>query len=170
MNRTGKRDNFLAFDLAQEENIADIKVSTFSARMVALPLTDNKVNYRSMGPGATMEYMQKVSPAIPTLRKIQCHMESQFQTFTRRAHHGVPDKENDVVTLTSQYVKSGLHINAPGRKLKGGSSDKAADFVTLGAINLQRLPTVKDWFTRRSHERSTREDFGEEESDLILLL
>lgn len=37
MNRTGKPGSFLPFDLGQEENIADIKV-----------------NYRSMGPGATI--------------------------------------------------------------------------------------------------------------------
>ncbi|KAJ6623816.1 hypothetical protein B0H10DRAFT_1678621, partial [Mycena sp. CBHHK59/15] len=70
---TGGNNSWLPFDLGQEENICDIKASF--------------VNYRSMGPGATMEYMGKVSPAIPALRKVQRHMEHQFKTTARGARH-----------------------------------------------------------------------------------
>ncbi|KAJ7930381.1 hypothetical protein B0H13DRAFT_2228277 [Mycena leptocephala] len=87
--RTGGVDSWLPFDLGQEENICDIKV-----------------NYRSMGPGATMEYMGKVSPAIPALQKVQRHMERQFRTTACGARHGVPDKEKDVAKLASHYTTS----------------------------------------------------------------
>jgi hypothetical protein len=65
MNQAGKDDLWLAFDLGQEENIADIKV-----------------NYHSMGLGAKMAYMHKISPAIPTLRAVQRHVEKQFNTVS----------------------------------------------------------------------------------------
>ncbi|KAJ6610270.1 hypothetical protein B0H10DRAFT_1811955, partial [Mycena sp. CBHHK59/15] len=65
--RTGGNNSWLPFDLGQEENICDIKASFLTYYLW--------VNYRSMGPSATMEYMGKVSPAIPALRKVQRHME-----------------------------------------------------------------------------------------------
>ncbi|KAF8153869.1 hypothetical protein B0H34DRAFT_753337 [Crassisporium funariophilum] len=143
MNRTGKANGYLPFDLGQEENIADIKV-----------------NYRSLGPGGTMEYMKKISPAIPTLRKVQRHIEQQFKTVTRGAHHGKPDKERDVALLSMQYTKSRLYNEMPGRQFKT-SGDKAADFVTGGAINLEKSNTIEEWFDRRSPERSAEEIWDE---------
>ena len=102
MNRTGNPNNYLPFDLGQEENIADIKV-----------------NYHSLGPGGTMEYITKISPAIPTLQKVQRHMEKQFNTNTRGADHGTPDKEKDVTLLSTQYTKSQLYLEIPGRQTSG---------------------------------------------------
>ncbi|KAJ7762556.1 hypothetical protein B0H16DRAFT_1807104 [Mycena metata] len=146
--RTGLPNNWLPFDLGQEENIADIKV-----------------NYRSMGPGATMEYMGKVSPAIPTLRKIQRHMETQFKTNTRGARHGVPNKEEDVAKLATHYAASKLHTFERGRKLK---TAQAEDFVSIGANNLERLKTIDVWFARRSHARATGEDWSDDQDSLFL--
>ncbi|KAJ7666120.1 hypothetical protein DFH06DRAFT_1185974 [Mycena polygramma] len=147
--RTGGDNSWLAFDLGQEENICDIKV-----------------NYRSMGPGATMDYMGKVSPAIPALRKVQRHMEHQFKTTARGARHGVPDKEKDVAKLANHYTTSTLHTFEPGRRLK---TEKAHDFVSTGANNLERLNTITTWFDRRSHERATGEDWSAEDQDSLLL-
>ncbi|KAJ7274776.1 hypothetical protein C8J57DRAFT_1177633 [Mycena rebaudengoi] len=138
MSRDGVENTFLPFDLGQEQNICDIKVT-----------------YRSMGPGATMEYVKKVSPAIPTLRKLQRHMENQFKTVARGAYHGTPDKEKDVAKLTSQYIESKLYLETKGR----GVSNKSADVENIGAENLERLNTVRDWWERRSHARSTLEDW-----------
>ncbi|KAJ7251713.1 hypothetical protein C8J57DRAFT_1187930 [Mycena rebaudengoi] len=138
MSRDGVENTFLPFDLRQEQNICDIKVT-----------------YRSMGPGATMEYVKKVSPAIPTLRKLQRHMENQFKTVARGAYHGTPDKEKDVAKLTSQYIESKLYLETKGR----GVSNKSADVENIGAENLERLNTVRDWWERRSHARSTLEDW-----------
>lgn len=115
-----------------------------------------------MGPGATMDYVKKVSPAIPTLRQVQRHMENQFKTCTRGARHGIPDKEQDVATLAAQYTKSQLHTYKAGRRVKV-VGDKAADFITAGLIGLEKSNTVTEWFTRRSHARSTVEDWGPED-------
>jgi hypothetical protein len=142
MNQAGKDDSWLAFDLGQEENIADIKV-----------------NYHSMGPGAKMAYMHKISPAIPTLRAVQRHVEKQFKTVSRGARHGAPDKERDVRTLATQYADSKLHLQIAGRKSKV-STDKSNDFISVGADNLERLGTINEWFSRRSHPRSTVEDWS----------
>ncbi|KAJ6625166.1 hypothetical protein B0H10DRAFT_2430538, partial [Mycena sp. CBHHK59/15] len=70
-----------------------------------------------MGPGATMEHMGKVSPAIPAMRKVQQHMEQQFKTTARGTRHGVPDKEKDVAKLTAHYMASKIHTTVPGRQL-----------------------------------------------------
>ncbi|KAF9537692.1 hypothetical protein CPC08DRAFT_808667 [Agrocybe pediades] len=110
MNRTGKENNYLPYDLGQEETIADIKV-----------------NYRSLGPGATMEYMKKVSPIIPVLKNIQRHIENQFKTTSRGARHGSPDAERDIALLTAQYVKSKIYEEVPGREVKN-AADKSLDF------------------------------------------
>jgi hypothetical protein len=124
-----------------------------------------QVNYRSMGPGATMEHMGKISPAIPSLRKVQRHMENEFRTTTRGARHGVPNKEDDVAKLTAHYAASKIHTWTPGRELK---SAKAQDFLSEGAIALERLKTVENWFKRRTHARATGEDWSDEISDLFL--
>ncbi|KAJ6499887.1 hypothetical protein DFH09DRAFT_945039 [Mycena vulgaris] len=151
MTRTGGVDTWLPFDLGQEQNIADIKV-----------------NYRASGPGATMEHMGKISPAIPALRKVQRHMEQQFKTNTRGARHGVPDKEKDIAILTGHYSnpKNALHTFESGRKL--GKTERAHDFVTEGANNLERLKTIDAWFERRSHARATGEDWSDDQDSMFL--
>ncbi|KAJ7351619.1 hypothetical protein DFH08DRAFT_935182 [Mycena albidolilacea] len=73
MSRDGGIESWLPFDIGQEQNICDIKVLLPISFLCFL--TASQVNYRSMGPGATMDYMGKVSPAIPALRKVQRHME-----------------------------------------------------------------------------------------------
>ncbi|KAJ7168074.1 hypothetical protein C8R43DRAFT_1121280 [Mycena crocata] len=146
MTRTGTFDNWLAYDLGQEENIADIKV-----------------NYRAMGPGATMEHMGKVSPAIPAMRKVQRHMENQFKTTARGTRHGVPDKEKDIEKLTAHYMASKIHTNIPGRPLK---TTRAQDFVTDGAIALEQSKTIDAWFKRRTHARATGEDWSGEANEI----
>jgi hypothetical protein len=142
MNQAVKEDSWLAFDLGQEENICDIKV-----------------NFHSMGPGAKMAYMHKVSPAIPTLWAIQQHMEDQFKTVTWGACHGVPDKEKDVRTLTTQYNNSKLHSYTAGRKIKT-SVDRSNDFISIGADNLEQLGTISEWFKHHTHPHSTAKDWG----------
>lgn len=105
-----------------------------------------------------MDYLTKVSPAIPCLRKVQRHMEKQFKTVARGAQHGTPDKEADVAKLTQEYVQSALYTHEPGRKIKM-HNDKAADFLAEGAISLGRDSTIDEWFRRRSHKRATVEEW-----------
>jgi hypothetical protein len=89
-------------------------------------------------------------------------MEHQFNTVTRGAKHGVPDKEADVEKLTVQYTKSELHVHKPGRRIRN-ATDRAPDVITTGAINLERLHTIDKWFEGRSHERSTAEEWDDDE-------
>ncbi|KAJ7923687.1 hypothetical protein B0H13DRAFT_1864673 [Mycena leptocephala] len=131
MSRTGRENTYLPFDLGQEENICDIKAS------------------------ANMDYIKKISPAIPTLRKVQRHMEKQFKTVARGSRHGTPDKEADVAKLTGQYMKSKLHNYCKGRSI----TQKSPDVVNVGAENLERLDTMTNWWSTRSHPRSMLEDF-----------
>ncbi|KAJ7259072.1 hypothetical protein C8J57DRAFT_1073506, partial [Mycena rebaudengoi] len=138
LSRTGDENTWLPFDLGQKENICDIKV-----------------NYRSMGPGATMAYVKKVSPAIPTLRKVQRHMEKQFKTVARGTRHGIPDKEKDIAKLMAQYIKSKLHLYCKGRSV----TQKSPDVINIGAEDLERQNTIEDWWGRRSHPRSTLEEW-----------
>lgn len=77
-------------------------------------LIGEQVTYHSFGPGATFQYLHKISPAIPTLWAVQRHTEAEFETLTWGTHHGAPDKEVDVAMLTEQYVKSQIHVNTPG--------------------------------------------------------
>jgi hypothetical protein len=107
-----------------------------------------------------MEYITKISPAIPTLRKVQRHVEKQFKTNSRGSHHGTPDKEKDVTFLSAQYTKSQLYRETPGRQIKI-SGDRAVDVSTTGAVNLERLNTIGDWFDRRSPKRSIDEIWEE---------
>ncbi|KIL54589.1 hypothetical protein M378DRAFT_18744 [Amanita muscaria Koide BX008] len=137
MTRTGEPKSFLPYDLAQEQNIADIKV-----------------HYRSMGPGASMDYLKKISPAIPTLRCVQRHMEHEFGTYKRGSRHSAPEKEADVAMLTTQYIASALHVYTPGCTLPNVKGS-AVNVVDLGAQGLEAV--IKDWFKRRSLRRSTEE-------------
>lgn len=104
-----------------------------------------------MGPGSTMEYLTKISPAIPCLRVVQQHMEKQFKTVTRGTQHGKPDKEADIAKLTEEYIQSELYLHKPGRKIKL-NDNRATDVTTGGAINLGKETTLDNWFCRCSHK------------------
>ncbi|KAF8878326.1 hypothetical protein BD779DRAFT_1447822 [Infundibulicybe gibba] len=139
INRSGEPDGFLAIDLGQEQNIKDIKVT-----------------YRSFGPGATFKYLHDISPAIPILRTIQRHMEDEFKTLTRGAKHRTVSKEEDVKTLTQQYLANKLYVTEAGRKPKP-SDDKIEDVITTGADNLERNDIIANWWKARCFPRSTTE-------------
>ncbi|KAG1724660.1 hypothetical protein EDB19DRAFT_1644419 [Suillus lakei] len=144
INRSGRPDGWTPIDKGQEQNIGDIKVT-----------------YHSFGPGATWTYLHKISPAIPTLRALQRHMESEFKTITRGTYHGIPDKEADITKLTDQYIKSNLHVYEPGRQIKATARNKAEDFVTMGAIDIEHLGTFDNWWRNRAYKRSTDEEWDD---------
>ena len=56
--------------------------------------------------------------------------------------------------LTEQYVKSQIHVNTPGQQLKGGSKHQAEDFINSGAIDLERLGTLDNWWQNRAFPQS----------------
>lgn len=144
VNKEGRRNTFLAVDQAQEHNIKDIKVT-----------------YRSFGPGATWNYLQTVSPAIPTLRAVQRHFEQQFETITRGSKHGDVSKDLDVKTLTDHYRLAKLYSDQPGRKPNLDGSMHVADYITSGVDALENGDTVNKWWKARHFERSTKETWDE---------
>ncbi|KAJ3966157.1 hypothetical protein EV361DRAFT_1015463 [Lentinula raphanica] len=133
--RNGEADSYLPFDLAQEHNVRDIKVT-----------------YCSFGPGATIDYVGRISPGIPTFERVCRHVEVEFGTNSRGAKHGVPDKEEDVKLLLEHYIENGLHDYKQGRR--GGF---AKDVTTKGTLDVRSKAKV--WFERRGLERSTEEDY-----------
>lgn len=144
VNREGLRNSFVAVDQAQEQNIKDIKVT-----------------YRSIGPGATWSYLQMVSPAIPTLRAVQRHFESQFGTLARGSRHGEVSKDLDVKTMTDHYRAAKLYSDQPGRSPKGSSDKVVTDYVTAGVDALERGETIAKWWQARHFERSTEQTWEE---------
>ncbi|KAH9847961.1 hypothetical protein C2E23DRAFT_871531 [Lenzites betulinus] len=141
VNFSGKHDGFLAVDMAQEHNIKDIKVT-----------------WRSFGPGATLSYIQKVSPAIPVLRAVKANIASQFSSIQGRGtRHGTPEKAADIERMVAMFCGFQAHTVEEGRNIKGGESDHATDYVTLGATKLQVEGMVERWWSDRLFERATTE-------------
>ncbi|KAF8673067.1 hypothetical protein AX14_005425 [Amanita brunnescens Koide BX004] len=141
VNREGLRNSFVAVDQAQEQNIKDIKVT-----------------YRSFGPGASWNYLQTVSPAIPTLRAVQRHFERQFGTLTRGTKHGQVSKDEDVKILTEHYQTVRLYSDHPGRVPKG--EDKSiTDYVTAGTDALENGDTFAKWWKARHFVRSNVQEW-----------
>ncbi|KAJ3757148.1 hypothetical protein EV360DRAFT_46664 [Lentinula raphanica] len=134
--RNGKANSFLPFDLAQEHNVRDIKVT-----------------YRSFGPGATIEYVGRISPGIPTFERVNRHVENEFGTVSRGAKHGVPNKEEDVKLLLEHYVADELHVYKQGRT--GGFAE---DITSKGALDVHNK--AREWFEKWKLERSSEEDMG----------
>ncbi|KAJ8489593.1 hypothetical protein ONZ45_g13520 [Pleurotus djamor] len=141
ITRTGKPNSYLPYDLGKEQNICEIKV-----------------HHRSLGAGARMPFLTKISPAIPTLRLVKDIITAQFSALKGRGkRHQVPDKEEDVMKLTNAYIASKLYTYSPGRKMKAGP--KAEDYITKGYESIEE--TKKEWFQRRRHPRSREEDWAE---------
>lgn len=139
INRTGKRNGFTPVDQGQEQNIKD-----------------NKVTYRSMGPGTLFEYIRKMSPAIPTLRAVKERVRSQFASLLARGkHHGKPSKDADVAALIGMYRTSKMHTEERGRTVKNTDLDRAKDYVTMGAGEIFSGQVIERWWTERDHDRAT---------------
>ncbi|KAJ7055499.1 hypothetical protein C8F01DRAFT_1258377 [Mycena amicta] len=147
VSRTGAPNSYLPFDLAQEENICDIKV-----------------NFRTHSPNTTFDYIGSILPAIPSLRKIQRHMEKEFHTLARGSRHTVPNKDADVEMLSSHYHTAKLHKIMPGRAIKHKA---IPDVVSDGSVALES-GTIDGWFKRRTYKRAVREEWKEDEINSIL--
>ncbi|KAJ7591505.1 hypothetical protein C8J56DRAFT_1003957 [Mycena floridula] len=132
LNFSGLPDAFVPVDQAQEHNIKDIKVT-----------------YRSDGPHLNWEYLKKLHPAIPVIRK----------------KHTTPKREPDVAKLEQSYRESTFHVYQPGREVPVKSRVK--DYLNQGGIEIQTGPTILNWAEGRRYPRSTEQDleFSESESE-----
>ena len=130
-------------DLGQEHNIRDIKVT-----------------WRSFGPGATFSYIQKISPAIPTLRAVREAIHQQFPALLGRGtYHSTPSKESDIDRIEAMYKESELHRRQSGRTVKS-AMDEAPDVVSQGAERLVAEGVVDRWWSDRNFDRSTKEVYS----------
>lgn len=154
-NTTGKHDAFLAFDMLQEHNIRDIKVSLHTTLRVQPDRTETQVIFMVLGPFATWEYVKKISASIPFQRQLKDHVEAQFNHFRRGKSHTNPDKEGDIQRLQDSYHAAGCHSYKPGRKL--ADVDRAEDYLAIGSDPVKLTATIKRWVENRVSERSTQE-------------
>ncbi|KAI0286329.1 hypothetical protein BC826DRAFT_1093531 [Russula brevipes] len=138
VNSAGQRDSFVAVDQAQEHNVKDIKVT-----------------YRSIGPGATLDYLSKLSPGIPVFRAIREHMKWQHQSIlVRGTRHNDVDKSKDVEKYMRIIVSEGWFEEKKGRTLKS-VKDRVTDFVTNGTIAVTQGKTIDRWWQTRNFTRRT---------------
>ena len=160
MNFTGKRDGFLAIDLAQEHNIKDIKVLflLWFREMCTLSSRLMKVTWRSCGPGATFAYLQKISPAIPTLRAVKACIVSQFSAaIGRGARHTTQSKDADVRRVIQMYQEAGVLDRQKARSLQLGDKDRAPNVMTDGASHDGLHALHARWWDDRRFKRATTE-------------
>lgn len=141
INNTGKSEDFLPVDQAQEQNIKDIKVT-----------------YRSEGPEVDWEYLKTLHPAIHVIRGVTSHVEKEFNTLTRGKKHTVPQKELDVQKLQDSYNASKLHTEIPGRK-RFSEKDYEKDYISAGALSFSDGKLLERWISERAMERSTGQEW-----------
>ncbi|KAI0047482.1 hypothetical protein FA95DRAFT_1663095 [Auriscalpium vulgare] len=145
VNRSGKPDGFTAVDQAQEQNIKDLKVT-----------------YRASGPGATLEHLAKVSPAVPVLRAVKDCIKWQIQLVKARGtKHTVPAKEKDVELLKSTAMSEGWFTYTDGRTIKR-PEDVAKDVLSLGTQALFEDGAIERWWSGRAFERRATERWADE--------
>ncbi len=137
-NTTGRPGHFLPIDLLQEHNIRDIKVS-----------------FAAIGPFATWRYIGKISPAIPTQRKVKDHVEAEINHFRRGKAHSSPDIEEDLHRLQTSYSISKIHTNTPGRRLN--EKAQAVDIIANGLEGQKLQKAIENWKNGRISERGNRE-------------
>ena len=105
-NNTGKRDDFLPFDQAQEHNNLDIKVSICESFPKQAVHSGVQVNHHSEGLSIDWEYLKKLHPAIHVIHAVASHLEQEFLTLMRAKKHTTPKKELDIKTLQESYHKA----------------------------------------------------------------
>lgn len=102
-----------------------------------------------------------MSPAIPTLRELQHHIEQEIGSVSRGARHSVPEKDLDVARLADQYTKSKLHTYKEGRQIKGREKNQAIDYIMKGSLDLEAHGTINSWWQNHSYKCLTTEVWDE---------
>ena len=109
-----------------------------------------------MGPTATWEYVGKISPAIPTLRKLVDHMEDTVNTYRRYKKHTTRSTEDDITRLMAMFQESKLYHRVNEREV--GDREKFADIWGKGFDIVLKGESVKRWFENRSQSSSVAYD------------
>jgi hypothetical protein len=112
--------------------------------------------FDTMGSSATWEYIGKISPAIPTLRKLVDHMEDTVNSYRRYKKHTVPSTETDVTRLMVTFRESALYEHINGRKVK--DKEKFVDIWARGFNIVSKGESLARWFENRSELQPARQD------------
>lgn len=103
------------------------------------------------------DYIGRMSPAIPTLRDVQDHVEYNINPFARYKKHSSPDANKDIETLSTYYTINRVHVAQPNRC--PSANNKAHDVLRCGSEKLLLRSFIGRWYTRRTRERSSQEDW-----------
>ncbi|KAH9915000.1 uncharacterized protein B0H18DRAFT_886378 [Fomitopsis serialis] len=144
-NTTGRPDSFLPFDQLQEHNIRDLKYI-----------------FELMGPYATWELLGRMSAAIPCLRKLKDHIESEFNHYHRGKSHTSPDAEEDIAKLHQALRDSKVHQYIAGRRVT--KKNKYPDVMREGSNPVKMKKALDSFYEKRECDRVTTERYVERES------
>ena len=152
--------------MIQEHNIRDIKVRRSSTFMFTT-LSIYQGVFDRMGPTTTWDYVGKISPAIPTLRRLVDHMEGTVNNYRRYKKHTDKSTEEDVAKLMLMFRESDVHCYVDGRKVE--AKEKFADVWTKGFNIVSKGESLTRWFENRSEFQPTRDDGVTEDYDELTL-
>ena len=116
-----------------------------------------------LGPTTTWEYVGKISPAIPTLRRLVDHMEGTVNSYRRYKKHTVKSAEDDVAKLMLIFHESAVHRHVDGRKVE--AKEKFPDIWTKGFNIVSKGESLARWFENRSELQPVRGDGTTEDYD-----
>ena len=108
----------------------------------------NEGVFDTMGPTATWEYVGKISPAIPTLRKLVDHMEGSVNNYRRYKKHAVRSTEDDIARLMVLFQESALYRHVNGREV--GVKEKFTNVWLKGFNIVSKGESLIRWFETRS--------------------
>ena len=110
-----------------------------------------------MGPTATWEYVGKISPAIPTLRKLVDHMEGVVNHYRRYKKHTITSTEDDIFKLMTMFQDSDLHHHVDGREVD--VREKFTDIWAKGFNTVSKGESLTRWFKSRSELQPVKGDY-----------
>ncbi|KAF8322148.1 hypothetical protein DL93DRAFT_2038424, partial [Clavulina sp. PMI_390] len=103
----------------------------------------------SHGPEDPMDFIEKIAPAIPTLRAVLDHYHDTIGGSNRGAKHTSPDREDDIAKLCKAYRQARVHLYEPGRSVTH-QDDLPKDIVANGWKLIVEGVSIDQWFTTRA--------------------
>ena len=108
-----------------------------------------------MGPTTTWEYVRKISPAIPTLRKLVDHMKGTVNSYRRYKKHTVTSTGDDITKLMIMFRESALHCHVDKREVE--ADEKFVDIWAKGFNIVSKGESLTRWFENRSQLQPVRD-------------
>ena len=116
------------------------------------------------GPLATWEYIKRISPAIPILRNVKDHFETEINHFRRGKSHSTVDAGGDIERLQAMYARDKIHVKNPKRRTE---CDSVEDYIGKGSSPDVLGRVIRNWRNKRVVTRATTEDWEFEYEDDI---